>query len=66
MLVACRALSQLEGNDEMYSLLLRPLELLISQQAEHSQAQQDSKLTETQQLRAPPRRLKFLTGTSAT
>ena len=65
MLAACRALSQLEGDEEMYSLLLRPLELLISQQARHSQAQQDGKLTGTQQSRTPPRKLKFLTETSA-
>ena len=49
----------------MYSLLLRPLELLISQQARHSQAQQDSNLTEIQQSRTPPRKLKFLSDASA-
>lgn len=60
-----RALSQLEGDEEMYSLLLRPLEMLISQQAKHCQVQQDSKLTNTQQTRTPPRKLRFLTDTSA-
>lgn len=65
MFLACRALSQLEGDEEMYSLLLRPLEMLISQQAKHSQVQQDSKLTNTQQTRTPPRKLRFLTDTSA-
>ena len=64
--VACRALSQLEGDQEMYSLLLKPLELLMSQQANYSRAPQDSNLSEIQQLRAMPRRLRFLTGASAT